>query len=36
MQMVVETLTAPAVRDYSQTGRYQNQTGATPAREVRA
>jgi len=35
MQMVVESLTAPAVRDYSQTGRYQNQTGATPAREVR-
>ena len=32
MQMVVETLTAPAVRDYSQTGRYQGQTGATPAR----
>lgn len=36
MQMVVESLTAPAVRDYSQTGRYQGQTGATPAREVSA
>lgn len=35
MQMVVETLTAPAMRDYSQTGRYQGQTGATPAREVK-
>jgi dCTP deaminase len=35
MQMVVHQLVAPAVRDYSQTGRYQNQTGATPAREVR-
>jgi dCTP deaminase len=32
MQMVVESMTAPAVRDYSQTGRYQGQTGATPAR----
>ena len=36
MQMVVESLTAPAMRDYSQTGRYQGQTGATPAREVSA
>ena len=32
MQMVVESLTAFAARDYGQTGRYQNQTGATPAR----
>jgi len=35
MQMVVYDLTAPPARDYSQTGRYQNQTGATPAREAR-
>jgi dCTP deaminase len=35
LQMVVYDLVAPAVRDYSETGRYQNQTGATPAREVR-
>ena len=35
MQLVVYELIAPAARDYSQTGRYQNQTGATPAREVR-
>lgn len=35
MQMVIEDLTGPASRDYSQTGRYQNQQGATPAREVR-
>lgn len=35
MQMVVQDLCAPAARDYSQTGRYQNQTGATPARKVR-
>jgi deoxycytidine triphosphate deaminase len=35
MQMVVHDLVAPAARDYSQTGRYQNQTGATPAREAR-
>ncbi len=35
MQMVVHSLTAPAARDYSVTGRYQNQQGATPAREVR-
>jgi len=35
MQMVVYDLTAPAARDYSMTGRYQNQTGATPAREAR-
>ena len=32
MQMVVHDLTAPAARDYGQTGRYQNQTGATPAK----
>lgn len=35
MQMVVHDLTAPAARDYSQTGRYQGQVGATPAREAR-
>jgi deoxycytidine triphosphate deaminase len=35
MQMVVYDLTAPAERDYSMTGRYQGQTGATPAREAR-
>lgn len=35
MQMVVYDLVEPPARDYSQTGRYQNQTGATPAREVR-
>jgi len=35
MQMVVHDLVAPAARDYSQTGRYQHQVGATPAREVR-
>ena len=35
MQMVVYDLTAPAARDYSMTGRYQGQTGATPAREAR-
>ena len=35
MQMVVYDLTAPAARDYSQTGRYQGQQGATPAREAR-
>jgi hypothetical protein len=35
MQMEVVDMTAPPARDYSQTGRYQNQTGATPAREAR-
>jgi dCTP deaminase len=35
MQMVVYDLVEPPARDYSQTGHYQNQTGATPAREVR-
>ncbi len=35
MQMVVHSLTEAAARDYSVTGRYQNQVGATPAREVR-
>lgn len=35
MQMVVHDLIAPAAQDYSQTGRYQNQVGATPAREAR-
>jgi len=34
MQMVVHDLVAPAARDYSVTGRYQHQVGATPAREV--
>lgn len=34
MQMVVYVLTGVASRSYAQTGRYQNQTGATPAREV--
>lgn len=34
MQMVVHELTEPAMRGYSKTGRYQDQTGATPAREV--
>lgn len=34
MQMVVVDMVEPPARDYSQTGRYQNQTGATPAREV--
>lgn len=33
MQMVVHELVAPALRDYSKTGRYQDQAGATPARE---
>lgn len=32
MQLVLYGLTAPAERDYSQTGRYQGQSGATPAR----
>ena len=35
MQMVVCNLTGPAALDYSKTGRYQNQTGATPARDGR-
>ena len=35
MQMVVTELLAPAAVSYAATGRYQNQTGATPAREVR-
>jgi dCTP deaminase len=35
MQMVVYDLVEPPARDYSMTGRYQNQTGATPAREAR-
>lgn len=34
MQLVVYSLTAPASRSYAVTGRYQHQTGATPAREV--
>jgi dCTP deaminase len=34
MQMVVHQLVAAAVRDYSVTGRYQHQTGATPARGI--
>ena len=36
MQMVVYDMVEPPARDYSQTGRYQNQTGATPAREVQS
>ena len=32
MQMQLYSLIAPPVRDYSQTGRYQNQTGPTPSR----
>ena len=35
MQMVVTELLAPAAVGYAAVGRYQNQTGATPAREVR-
>lgn len=35
MQMEIIDMIAPPARDYSQTGRYQNQQGATPAREVR-
>lgn len=35
VQMIVADLTAPAACDYSMTGRYQNQQGATPAREAR-
>jgi dCTP deaminase len=34
MQMVVHQLIEAAVKDYSKTGRYMNQTGATPAREI--
>lgn len=34
MQMVVYSLTEAAARDYSVTGHYQHQVGATPAREV--
>lgn len=33
MQMVLYGLTATPLRTYAQTGRYQHQTGATPARE---
>ncbi len=35
MQMVVEDMEAAPERDYSVTGRYQYQVGATPAREAR-
>lgn len=35
MQMCVDQMTGSALRDYSATGRYQNQVGATPAREAR-
>lgn len=35
MQMVVYDLVEPPAHDYSVTGRYQNQQGATPAREAR-
>lgn len=34
MQMTLHELVAPAQRDYSVTGRYQNQVGATPARKA--
>lgn len=33
MQLVVYDLVAPASRSYAATGRYQHQTGATPARQ---
>lgn len=33
MQMVLHDLSALPMKDYSQTGRYQGQTGPTPARE---
>ena len=36
MQMCIDHMVAPAESDYSVTGRYQNQVGATPAREVRS
>jgi len=35
MQMEVCDMVEPPARDYSLTGRYQGQTGATPAREAR-
>ena len=35
MQMCVDQMIAPAMRDYGQTGRYQNQVGATPAKDAR-
>lgn len=35
MQMCIQQMLAPAVRDYSVTGRYQHQVGATPEREAR-
>jgi dCTP deaminase len=35
MQMCLDQMIAPAVQPYAVTGRYQNQVGATPAREVR-
>ena len=34
MQMEIIDMIAPPARDYSKTGRYQGQTGATPAREA--
>ena len=35
LQLVSAHMIAPAVRSCEVTGRYQNQVGATPAREVR-
>jgi deoxycytidine triphosphate deaminase len=35
MQMELRRMEAPPAMDYSKTGRYQHQTGATPARETR-
>jgi dCTP deaminase len=35
MQMCIDHMVAPAESDYSVTGRYQNQVGATPEREAR-
>lgn len=35
MQMEIIDMVAPPTRDYSVTGRYQHQVGATPAREAR-
>jgi dCTP deaminase len=35
MQMVVEELIATTAHSYAETGRYQNQVGATPAREAK-
>lgn len=35
MQMEIHCMIAPAAKDYSKTGRYQNQVGATPERQAR-